>query len=84
MGEKKNPTQFAASSAIAWRLCLTSSQAPSAAMLGEGSSDGAGNLGCSTSHSTVSLHCSHFQADDGNRASETAANSSKQAANKPT
>lgn len=82
--KKNNPKQFAASSAIAWRLCLTSSRAPSAAMVGEGSSDGAGYSGHSTAHRTISLHCNFSQADDGKRSPETAANSSKQAANKKT
>jgi len=84
MGKKKKPKQFAASSAIAWRLCLRSSRASSTAMVGEGPSDGAGNSGNSTSHRTVSLRCNCSLADDGERSSETTANSSKQAANKST
>lgn len=55
-GKKKtNPDQFAASSAIAWRLCLRISQTPSVAMAGEGSCGRAGNSGCSTSHSTATV-----------------------------
>lgn len=41
-------------------------------------------VGCSTSHWTISSHCNCSHADDEERSSETAANSCKQAANKPT
>lgn len=73
---EKNPKQFAAFSAIAWRLCLRSSRALSAATMAESSSPSAGNLGHSSL--TVPSPLQLYQADNGGRALLTAAKSSKQ------